>query len=227
LYRYTSALPPSAWKSTSITPFGAQLSAGGAGAGAGAAAAAGAPFTTPSTAGAPVKSASWSPASTVTPWSGKARGGRESSTAAHVPACGVLGLSSVFTAKFLQAKRRKPHKVQFFSGACGVFEQWELVGGVKTRKSGKRRGWGALASEGDVEGGEEPSLPRAMASLFGEDNSARLGGRDFCVVRSKQTPDCVILVVRLRAQSGNAVTSASPPPPLSAHEVFKRWGSAR
>ena len=133
---------------------------------------------------------------------------------------GVLGLSSIFTNKFLQARRKKPHRVQFFSGSCGVFEQWELMGGAKTRH-GRQSVWGILARRpageetdvgGDDAGGGGAWLSRGMSSSFGKDQSARLGGRDFCVVRSRQAPDCVILLVRLRNASGEALSSNSPEP---------------
>ena len=132
--------------------------------------------------------------------------------AASAPAYGALGLASIFTGKYLQARRKPPHRVQFFSDSRGVHERWNLLGGVRLKR-GEWRGWGVMRF-GRGGGGDSARATRdAFASAFGEDaarNLDRLGGRDFIVVRSRQTPRRCLLVVRLTLPSGEAVVSTTP-----------------
>ena len=138
----SAAPPPSASTSTSrsiIAPFGKNVVSFDTPSTAGGAVESGGLAATPSTPlpplhpGAPTAGAAGSAgsagagsaAAAVAAGAGGAAAAAGSDT---MTACGVLGLSSIFTGKFLQAKRRKPHRVQFFGGSCGVFEQWELLG---------------------------------------------------------------------------------------------------
>ena len=38
---------------------------------------------------------------------------------------------SIFTGKYLQARRKRPHRLQFFGDKRGVYETWEVIGGAR------------------------------------------------------------------------------------------------
>ena len=44
--------------------------------------------------------------------------------------CAALGIVSIFTNKFMQARRRPPHRAQFYGGRRGVHETWDVLGGA-------------------------------------------------------------------------------------------------
>ena len=151
------------------------------------------------------------------------------------PSRGALAVASIFTSKYLQARRRGG-RVQFFSNLRGVSETWELLGGA-WHADGEWRGWGALDGvRGDRPEGaggsrtppaaDESALAREMASLLGvaRVEPRRLGGRDFCVVRSRRAPARALLLVRLTLPTGESVTSETPGKPRRAR--VPRWSES-
>ena len=154
-------------------------------------------------------------------------------------ALGCVGLVSVFTGKYLQARRKRPHRLQFYSDKRGVYEMWEVIGGARS-KMGRWRAWGAaLGVDALEDGNAEPPPPTTTTSVgsasasvgsarsrFMGDDEMRaslaglfdapdvalesLGSRDVCVVRSKQSPRRFLLLVRLTLPSGEPVVSHSP-----------------
>ena len=160
--------------------------------------------------------------------------------ASSAPSRGALAVASIFTSKYLQA-RRKYRRVQFFSNLRGVSETWELLGGARRVDDGWR-GWGALDGArqspppAEESGGkpspfpaEESALAREMASLFGVARAEprRLGGRDFCVVRSRRNPAVALLLVRLTLPTGESVTSETPGNPRRFRENAEMVGVVR
>ena len=165
-------------------------------------------------------------------------------------ALGCVGLVSVFTGKYLQARRKRPHRLQFYSDKRGVYEMWEVIGGARS-KLGRWRAWGAaLGVDALEDGNAEPtttttttsvgsasaSVGSARSRFMGDDEMrASLAGlfdlpdvaleslesRDVCVVRSKQSPRRCLLLVRLTLPSGEPVVSHSP----SRAEPDSRLGS--
>ena len=152
--------------------------------------------------------------------------------AASAKACGSVGLVSIFTGKYLQARRKRPHRLQFFGDKRGVYETWEVIGGARS-KLRRWRAWGALVGDGVDDGGAikttigsaSASASSAASSRFmgGDDMRAalvdlferdvpfeRLGSRDVLVVRSKQSPRRCLLLVRLTLATGEPVVSQSP-----------------
>ena len=152
--------------------------------------------------------------------------------AASAKSCGSVGLVSIFTGKYLQARRKRPHRLQFFGDKRGVYETWEVIGGARS-KLRRWRAWGALAGDGVDDGGAikttigsaSASASSAASSRFmgGDDMRAalvdlferdvpfeRLGSRDVLVVRSKQSPRRCLLLVRLTLATGEPVVSQSP-----------------
>ena len=155
--------------------------------------------------------------------------------AASAKSCGSVGLVSIFTGKYLQARRKRPHRLQFFGDKRGVYETWEVIGGARS-KLRRWRAWGALAGDGVDDGGANnrttttigsasASASSAASSRFmgGDDMRAalvdlferdvpfeRLGSRDVLVVRSKQSPRRCLLLVRLTLATGEPVVSQSP-----------------
>ena len=159
--------------------------------------------------------------------------------ASSAPSRGALAVASIFTSKYLQA-RRKYRRVQFFSNLRGVSETWELLGGARRVDDGWR-GWGALDGArqspppAEESGGkpspfpaEESALAREMASLFGVARAEprRLGGRDFCVVRSRRNPAVALLLVRLTLPTGESVTSETPGNPRRFRARTPRWSES-
>ena len=165
-------------------------------------------------------------------------------------ALGCVGLVSVFTGKYLQARRKRPHRLQFYSDKRGVYEMWEVIGGARS-KLGRWRAWGAALGVDALEDGNAETTPTttttsvgsasasvgsARSRFMGDDEMrASLAGlfdlpdvaleslesRDVCVVRSKQSPRRCLLLVRLTLPSGEPVVSHSP----SRAEPDSRLGS--
>ena len=119
-------------------------------------------------------------------------------------------------------------------------ETWELLGGARRVDDGWR-GWGALDGArqspppAEESGGkpspfpaEESALAREMASLFGVARAEprRLGGRDFCVVRSRRNPAVALLLVRLTLPTGESVTSETPGNPRRFRARTPRWSES-
>ena len=80
--------------------------------------------------------------------------------AARAPAFASLSVRSAFTKKYLQARRKPPHRLQFYSDRRGLNETWEVVGGataanatsgdVAATESRAWRPWGVMARAVDA-----------------------------------------------------------------------------
>ena len=184
------------------------------------------------------------------------------------PPFASLSLKSAFTKKYLQARKKPPHVVQFYSDRRGLYETWELVGGASgVGENGevdgdkKWRPWGICARGIDTALREQigatpiktphvgtedsPSIvddetvlavsqntmARCWSFLFtgtSERNATesqslqKLGGRSFCVVRSRRSPNRALLLVRLRLPTGESPGFDSPGVSSSARTPHRR-----
>ena len=117
-----------------------------------------------------------------------------------------LSLKSAFTNKYLQARKKPPHAVQFYSDRRGVYETWELVGGACSVLDNVEAG-----DVDDHRHKKERYRPWGTAPVQIETAwLARLGARSFCVARSRTSPKRALLLVRLRLPSGESPWFDSP-----------------
>ena len=108
-------------------------------------------------------------------------------SAARARAFASLSVRSAFTKKYLQARRKPPHRVQFYSDRKGLYETWEVVGGATAADdtacdavtggavTGNRawRPWGVVARAADaLAPGTDVAARRTPGTAFETETSA-------------------------------------------------------
>lgn len=107
-------------------------------------------------------------------------------SAARARAFASLSVRSAFTKKYLQARRKPPHRVQFYSDRRGLYETWELVGGATAADDERDvvrdaarswRPWGVVARAAEaLAPGNDVGATRTPGTAFGgfaDDETAR------------------------------------------------------
>jgi hypothetical protein len=107
-------------------------------------------------------------------------------SAARARAFASLSVRSAFTKKYLQARRKPPHRVQFYSDRRGLYETWELVGGATAADDERDvvrdaarswRPWGVVARAAEaLAPGNDVGATRTPGTPFGgfaDDETAR------------------------------------------------------
>ena len=95
-----------------------------------------------------------------------------------------LSVRSAFTKKYLQARRKPPHRVQFYSDRRGLYETWEVVGGATAADDARDvaatsrawRPWGVVARAAEsLAPGTDVAARRTPGTAFdlADDETAR------------------------------------------------------